>query len=105
MKKNILVLLIVLGMFKTIAQNINGVSTNPSNPINPVFLPWANLHLGSGFTHDPFLNTFNWEDANGKQIDIGEMQVKLLEKVEELTLYIIAQQKQIDSMKVQLDNK
>jgi hypothetical protein len=73
MKKNVLVLLIVFGMFKTIAQNINGVSTNPSNPINPVFLPWANLHLGSGFTHDPFLNTFNWEDANGNYIPISPL--------------------------------
>jgi len=73
MKKIILVLGIVLGMFKTIAQNINGVSTNPQNPINPVFLPWANLHLGSGFTHDPFLNTFNWEDANGNYIPINPL--------------------------------
>ena len=62
MKKNILVLLIVLGMYKTIAQNINGVSTNPNNPTNPVFLPWANLNLGSGFTPltQVFFAAFTW---------------------------------------------
>ena len=35
-------------------------------------------------------------------IDIGEMQLKLLEKVEELTLYIIQQQQQIDELKAKL---
>ena len=57
------------------------------------------------YHHLPNVPSLAEVDANNKQIDIGEMQVKLLEKVEELTLYIIAQQKQIDSMKVQLDNK
>lgn len=51
--------LCVITLF-TQAQNINGVSTNPQNPVNPPFLPWANTHLGSGFTHDPFLNRFDW---------------------------------------------
>ncbi len=40
--------------------------------------------------------------ANKNQIDIGEMQVKLLEKVEELTLYILQQQKEIDALKAKL---
>jgi len=35
-------------------------------------------------------------------VDIGEMQAKLLEKVEELTLYIIQQQKQIDELTLKL---
>lgn len=36
---------------------------------------------------------------NQNQVDVGDMQTKLLEKVEELTLYIIQQQKQIDELK------
>lgn len=35
-------------------------------------------------------------------VDIGEMQTKLLEKVEELTLYVIQQQKEIDALKAKL---
>lgn len=56
----------------TNAQHVNGVSTNPQNPIHPPFLPWANIHLGTGFTHDPFLNSFNWtpEDASGNLTDL-----------------------------------
>ena len=57
------------------------------------------------YHHLPNVPSLAEVEANNKQIDIGEMQVKLLEKVEELTLYIIAQQKQIDIMKVQLENK
>ncbi len=53
------------------AQNINGVSTNPENPVNPPFLPWANTHLGTGFTHAPFLNNFDWRPVspNGNLTD------------------------------------
>lgn len=57
------------------------------------------------YHHLPNVPSLAEVEANNKQIDIGEMQVKLLEKVEELTLYIIAQQKQIDAMKLQLENK
>lgn len=43
------------------------------------------------------------EIANNKnQIDVGEMQVKLLEKVEELTLYILQQQKEIEALKLSI---
>ncbi len=42
------------------------------------------------------------EYKNEEGVDIGEMQAKLLEKVEELTLYIIQQQKQIDEFKLKL---
>ena len=34
-----------------------------------------------------------------KDVDLGEMNTKLLEKIEELTLYIIDLQKQIDKLK------
>lgn len=37
-------------------------------------------------------------------IDVGAMNAKLLEKVEELTLYIINQQKQIDELKKEMKN-
>ncbi len=36
-------------------------------------------------------------------IDLGEMDSKLLEKIEELTLYMIAQQKQIDELQRKLE--
>lgn len=60
MKHNIIVICLCVITLFTQAQNINGVSTNPQNPVNPPFLPWANTHLGTGFTHDPFLNKFDW---------------------------------------------
>ena len=56
MKKIILRIGIISLCVNLFAQNVNGVSTNPLNPINPVFLPWANQFLGSGITYDPFLN-------------------------------------------------
>lgn len=37
--------------------------------------------------------------------DLGEMNRILLEKIEELTLYMIEQQKQIDALKVEISNK
>ncbi|MBL7927829.1 MAG: hypothetical protein JNK61_13075, partial [Bacteroidia bacterium] len=40
------------------------------------------------------------DDNNG--IEVGKMQTLLLKKVEELTLYIIAQQKELDEVKAQL---
>lgn len=41
-------------------------------------------------------------DVDKEGIVLGEMQIKLMEKVEELTLYIIQQQKEIDQLKVEL---
>jgi len=38
---------------------------------------------------------------NQNQVDLGELQAKLLEKVEELTLYILQQQKEIEALKLQ----
>lgn len=38
-------------------------------------------------------------------VNIGEMQNKLLEKIEELTLYVIQQQKEIDALKDELKRK
>jgi len=37
-------------------------------------------------------------------MDVGSMQIKLVEKIEELTLYIIDQQKQIDELKKQVNS-
>lgn len=37
-------------------------------------------------------------------LNLGEMNVKLVEKVEELTLYIIQQQEQIDALKKEVEN-
>jgi hypothetical protein len=39
--------------------------------------------------------------SNNNQVDVGDLQVKLLEKVEELTLYVIQLQKEIDLLKQQ----
>lgn len=38
-------------------------------------------------------------------IDLGELQIKLLQKIEELMLYIIDQQKEIDALKAKSNNK
>lgn len=48
------------------------------------------------------------QEVNEKGIDIGGMNAKLLKKVEELTLYLINQQKEIESLKAKvgtLENK
>lgn len=37
-------------------------------------------------------------------IDLAEMDAKLLSKIEELTLYLINQQKEIEKLKIQLEN-
>jgi hypothetical protein len=52
--------------------------------------------------HLPNVPSLAEVEANNKQIDVGEMQVILLEKVEELTLYILQQQKEIDALKAKL---
>jgi hypothetical protein len=44
-------------------------------------------------------------DAIDKGINVGEMNKLLLQKVEELTLYVIRQQKEIDSIKLNLSKK
>lgn len=43
------------------------------------------------------------EEVVNKGVDLGAMNAKLLEKIEELTLYVIDQQKQIDELKNKLD--
>jgi len=48
-------------------------------------------------------NMPNAADVEKNGIGIGEMQVKLLEKIEELTLYIIQQQKEIEILKTQIN--
>lgn len=43
------------------------------------------------------------DEVQNDGISMGEMQNKLLQKIEELTLYIIEQQKQIDELKKQVE--
>lgn len=43
-------------------------------------------------------------DIEDKGMDVGSMQTKLVEKIEELTLYVINQQKQIDELKKQVNS-
>jgi hypothetical protein len=38
-------------------------------------------------------------------ISVGDMQKRMMEKIEELTLYIIQQQKEIDALKIQVEKK
>ena len=40
--------------------------------------------------------------ANG--VNVADMQNKLLQKIEELTLYMVQQQKQIEDLKAQVEN-
>jgi hypothetical protein len=43
-------------------------------------------------------------EIEDKGMDVGSMQTKLVEKIEELTLYVIEQQKQIDALKKQVSS-
>lgn len=52
--------------------------------------------------HLPNIPSAKTVAENNNQVDLGDLQLKLLEKVEELTLYIIQQQKEIDALKVKL---
>jgi hypothetical protein len=38
-------------------------------------------------------------------VDLNEMNAKLLEKIEELTLYLIEQDKKIEKLREQIDNQ
>ena len=40
----------------------------------------------------------------GNGLQLGEANIKLLQKIEELTLYIIEQGKQIEMLKVEIQN-
>lgn len=42
-------------------------------------------------------------EAKANGVDLQEMQAKLLQKIEELTLYVIAQQKEIETLKTQIN--
>lgn len=72
MKQIIIIIVFALSIVQANAQKINGISTNPQNPKDTMFLKWANQYLGSGFTHNPFLNRFNWEDAGGNYIPLNQ---------------------------------
>lgn len=57
------------------AQNcINGISTNPKNPKDPVFIDWVNQYppYSGSVQHNPFLNTFDWQDPFNR-IDISPL--------------------------------
>ena len=51
--------------------------------------------------HLPDIPSANDVKENG--IDLGEMDAKLLQKIEELTLYIIEQQKQLEELRTQIE--
>lgn len=44
-------------------------------------------------------------DMSEKGVGMAELQIKLLQKIEELTLYVIQQQKEIDGLKKQIKNQ
>ena len=62
------------------------------------------LHLVEQYvktnSHLPEIPSADEITKNG--LSIGDMQNKLLQKIEELTLYMIEQQKQIEDLKLQL---
>ncbi len=55
--------------------------------------------------HLPNLPSAQQVADNNNQVELGEMQTKLLEKVEELTLYILQQQQQIEELQRKLADK
>ena len=62
--KHIFTLALLIALYVVgYSQCINNTSTNIESPRNDGFLPWANDNIPGGpFTHNPFLNRFNWED-------------------------------------------
>lgn len=56
-----------------------------------------NAHFSPPHSHLPGVPTA--EEMEQEGVDLGEMNRLLMEKVEELTLYIIDLQKQIDKLK------
>lgn len=44
-------------------------------------------------------------EVEGQEIDVVEMEAVLLKKIEELTLYVLQQQQEIEELKVKLDSK
>lgn len=53
-------------------------------------------------THKHLPNVPSAKEAESEGIDVGSMQAKLLEKIEELTLYIIQQQKELNTLKQEI---
>jgi len=53
--------------------------------------------------HLPDIPTAKEVEDNG--VNLGEMNTKLLQKIEELTLYVIDLQKQVDGLRSQLDEQ
>jgi len=51
-------------------------------------------------SHLPEIPSFAQVSKNG--VSVGELQNKLLQKIEELTLYVIEQQKELDQLKQEL---
>ncbi|MES2655037.1 MAG: T9SS type A sorting domain-containing protein [Bacteroidota bacterium] len=71
MKKLIASLFFITFLYNNIyTQNVNGISTNPQNPIDNFFIPWAQTHIDPSINYNPFLNHFNWEDINGNYIPL-----------------------------------
>ena len=52
--------------------------------------------------HLPQMPTACEAETNG--VNVGDMQNKLLQKIEELTLYMVQQQKEIEELKAQVAN-
>lgn len=85
------------------------VTANPGTVPDYVFQPgYQLLTLGEveryikTNSHLPNIPSAKEVEANGQ--NVGEMQLKLLEKVEELMLYTIDQQKQIEALKKELES-
>jgi hypothetical protein len=57
------------------------------------------------YKHLPNLPSAQQVADNNNQVELGEMQALLLEKVEELTLYILQQQQQIEELQRKLADK
>ena len=72
------------------AQTYTTLGIGISNPV-------GTLHVHSSTIYDPQVPSAASVDEEG--VDVGEMNKVLLQKVEELTLYIIDLQKQIDELK------
>ncbi len=123
MKKSILTIIAVVALCvvgQAQAPTTFGVGTGTENPngslkvkdLRVTLTDWSDFVFDDGYRLMPLGEVERYIDANRhlpdipsaqeveeEGVDVGEMNKLLLQKVEELTLYIIDLQKQIDELK------
>jgi hypothetical protein len=85
---------------------VNLVADWPDYVFRPGYHLMPVSHLGRFIEENGRLpNIPSASEISKSGLDMGEMQRKMMEKIEELSLYIVQQQKEIDALKEQLNGK